>query len=147
MPADARRGAVTHLPVVDLAEFQAGSASRRSEIARSIRQNCVDIGFFYLVGHGIAQSEFDEAHVLGHRFFELPLEEKMKTHTSNSSVTQGYIRTGGVNPSASDLEKADAKERYGMGREVYPGEPAEGGYSAGRSQWPGDAVLPDSGSS
>ncbi|MFM9971018.1 MAG: isopenicillin N synthase family dioxygenase [Burkholderiales bacterium] len=140
--AGVERAALSTLPVVDLAQFVKGTPRQRLAVAEQIRQACIDIGFFYLLGHGLSQSEIDLVHGMGLKFFALPLDEKMKTRTDNSSVRQGYIRTGGVNPDAAALDAADAKERFGMGREIFAGEPLQGRYSAGNSQWPDDTVLP-----
>jgi isopenicillin N synthase-like dioxygenase len=137
------RKAVTRLPVIDLAPFVAGGgAEERRAVARALREACIDIGFFYLTGHGIAQQEFDDVVTMGHRFFALPLAEKMKLHSNNSPARLGYRGLGGPNPDANPDKVPDLKERFHMNREVLPGEPEEGRRSAGQSQWPDDAVLP-----
>ena len=47
------RKTLTHLPVIDLAPFVGeGSADERRAVAKSLREACIDIGFFYLGGHG-----------------------------------------------------------------------------------------------
>jgi len=52
------------------------------------------------------------------------------------------MQVGGVNPEANPDKAADMKERFMMARELEPGEPAAGRYSAGASQWPVPDVLP-----
>lgn len=137
------RKTLTRLPVIDLAPFVAGgSAADRFATAKALREACIDIGFFYLAGHGIAPSEFDAVIAAGHRFFELPLAEKMKLHSNNSGVRLGYRPLGGPNPGASGDKPPDIKERFHMAREVLPGEPEDGRRDAGLSQWPDEAVLP-----
>ncbi|HWE73131.1 MAG TPA: 2-oxoglutarate and iron-dependent oxygenase domain-containing protein [Stellaceae bacterium] len=152
------RKMLTRLPVIDLAPFVAGgSAEDRRAVAQKLREACIDIGFFYLSGHGIAQSEFDAVIAMGHRFFELPLAEKMKLHSNRSAVRLGYRplggpnpggpnpggpNPGGPNPGGNGDKPPDLKERFHMAREVMAGEPEEGRRDAGLSQWPEAAVLP-----
>ncbi|HUB95360.1 MAG TPA: 2-oxoglutarate and iron-dependent oxygenase domain-containing protein [Stellaceae bacterium] len=137
------RRAVTKLPVIDLAPFiEGGGFDERRAVAQALREACIDIGFFYLAGHGIPQQEFDEVIALGHRFFELPLPEKMKLHSNNSPARLGYRGLGGPNPGASPDKIPDIKERFHMNREVLPGEPEDGRRGAGLTQWPDEALVP-----
>src|ERR1700689_3731347 len=126
------RKAVTHLPVIDLSPFVEGRGlEERRAVAAALREACIDIGFFYLTGHGIPDREFDEIIALGHRFFELPLPEKMKLHSNNSPVRLGYRGFGGPNPQANPDQIPDLKERFHMNRDLLPGEPEDGRRGAG----------------
>jgi isopenicillin N synthase-like dioxygenase len=137
------RKAVTRLPVIDLAPFvERRSLGERQAVAKELRQACIDIGFFYLTGHGIAQQEFDDVIAMGHRFFELPLPEKMKLHSNNSPSRLGYRGFGGPNPDANPDKIPDIKERFHMSRDVLPDEPEDGRRNAGQSQWPDESLLP-----
>jgi isopenicillin N synthase-like dioxygenase len=137
------RKTLTRLPVIDLAPFVAGgTVEERRAVARALREACIDIGFFYLRGHGIAQQDFDDVIAMGHRFFELPLAEKMKLHSNNSAARLGYRPLGGPNPQANPGHVPDIKERFHMAREVLGGEPLDGRRDAGLSQWPEESVLP-----
>jgi isopenicillin N synthase-like dioxygenase len=137
------RKPLASLPIIDLSPFVRGAAiDERVAVARKLREVCVDIGFFYLVGHGIAQSELDEVVAWGHRFFELPAAEKMKVHCNLNRWKQGYVGVGGANPETNPDKAADLKERFYMNRDVLPGEPTEYRGSTGSSQWPAPDVLP-----
>jgi isopenicillin N synthase-like dioxygenase len=47
-------------------------------------QACIDVGFFYLINHGLDLDLLDEAFEQSKRFFALPIEEKMKViHDEN----------------------------------------------------------------
>ena len=133
------RNPLTEIPVIDFSPFvQGGSRAAREAVARQVRAACIDIGFFYMVGHGIDQAEIDGVIEWGHAFFGLPLEVKMALHRNNDPTqSNGYMPSGGTEASSADL-----KENFAMSREVDPGEPAEGRYAAGRSQWPDPGVLP-----
>jgi isopenicillin N synthase-like dioxygenase len=137
------RKVVTRLPVIDLSPFVEGrSVDERRSVASALREACIDIGFFYLVGHGIPQEEFDRVIAMSHRFFELPLAEKMKLHSDKSGARLGYRGMGGPNPDANPDKVPDIKERFHMSREVLAGEPEDGRRNAGMSLWPEDAVIP-----
>ena len=139
---DIERDALNRIPVIDIAPFiQDGSVAARQRVGREIRKACIDVGFFYLSGHGIPATELDEAITWGHRFFELPLEEKMAVHTTGTGAP-GFMRVGGIDPEANPDKAADLKERFIMSRELFPDEPAEGWRAAGLSQWPSERVLP-----
>jgi len=126
------------LPVIDIAPFlEGGSAAERAAVARELRRVCIDIGFFYLVGHGISEAELEEALARGRAFFRLPLAEKEKLRFNAARF--GYFPLGGTN----EYGKAgDLKERFSCTREAIPGEPQEGNFGAGQSCWPDEAVLP-----
>ncbi len=132
------RHALDTLPVIDIAPFLEGdTAEARRAVARELRRVCIDIGFFYLTGHGIPQTELGEALQRGRDFFRLPLEEKEKLRFNEARF--GYFPLGGAN----EYGKAgDLKERFSCTREKIPGEPEEGNFGAGLSRWPDEGVLP-----
>ncbi|XP_015961622.1 2-oxoglutarate-Fe(II) type oxidoreductase hxnY isoform X2 [Arachis duranensis] len=59
------------LPMVDL------SSPDRLSTANSIRQACVDYGFFYLVNHGVDDQLLSSAFQQSAKFFTLPLNYKL----------------------------------------------------------------------
>jgi isopenicillin N synthase-like dioxygenase len=135
------RAALSRLPIIDFSPFAAGGGrAERQRVAAELRAACVDIGFFYLVNHGIALAELTELVAWGHRFFELPLDEKMRVHRAQG--TEGYLRVGGVDPEANPDKAPDLKERFSMTRRPSAGEPALGGMAASRNKWPEPHVLP-----
>ncbi|HWE74491.1 MAG TPA: 2OG-Fe(II) oxygenase family protein [Stellaceae bacterium] len=139
MTSDASpRHALSSLPVIDIAPFlNGGSEAARKAVARELRRVCIDIGFFYLVGHGISEAELDEALSRGRDFFRLPLAAKERLRFNAARF--GYFPLGGAN----EYGKAgDLKERFSCTREAIPGEPAEGNFGAGQSCWPGEDMLP-----
>ncbi|XP_028956826.1 kihadalactone A synthase LFS-like isoform X2 [Malus domestica] len=61
-----------NLPIIDL------SSSDSISSANSIRQACIEYGFFYLVNHGVEEELFAEVFDRSRNFFSLPLEDKLK---------------------------------------------------------------------
>jgi len=138
-----RRKALKTLPIIDVSPFvRDGSVEERKKVARQLRDVCINIGFFYVSGHGIAESELDSVIDWGHRFFELPQEEKMKVHQSLSPGKQGYVSVGGVDPYGKAVVEPDIKERFAMSRERLPDEPPGGSFNTGESIWPAPHVIP-----
>uniref|UniRef100_A0A0G4I0X5 Fe2OG dioxygenase domain-containing protein n=1 Tax=Chromera velia CCMP2878 TaxID=1169474 RepID=A0A0G4I0X5_9ALVE len=72
------------LPVVDL-------SAPPEVVATALREAAQTIGFFYVTGHGIPEALFEEHFEQLRAFFCLPLEEKMKIHTSKTGGVRGYI--------------------------------------------------------
>ncbi|KFK23625.1 hypothetical protein AALP_AAs58509U000100, partial [Arabis alpina] len=58
-----------------------------AEVVRKLDQACRDIGFFYVIGHGISEDLLNKVKDVSHQFFELPYEEKLKI---NISPATGY---------------------------------------------------------
>ena len=146
MDMDARmssseRNAVRQLPIIDISPFVSGGPmAARTKVAEALRRACIDVGFFYLSGHGIPSGELDEAIAWGHRFFELPLEIKMRFRSAGPAET-GFVRVGGINPEANKDQVADLKERFVLAREL-GGVSADGIATGVSSRWPTEDVLP-----
>jgi len=138
---EVKRVPLKNLPVIDVSPIVLGaSPDDRRRVGREIREACVNIGFFYLTGHGIPVEELDEMVAWGHRFWALPLEERMKLQKTPESRGVGFIPSGGSAPGADTA--VDTREVYSMSREVMEGEPEEGRHAAGRTRWPAENLLP-----
>lgn len=137
------RAALTALPVIDMAPlFHGGDPAARARVAREIREACINIGFFYITGHGVPQSELDELVDWAHRFFALPAEAKLKLHKGNSDGRWDYMPVGGTAPDANPDKAADLKENFNMARQLLPGEPDSQAHILSGTQWPSADLLP-----
>jgi len=136
------RDALTQVPVIDISPFiRNGSEPSRREVARQLREACINLGFFYLSGHGIPLAEFDETIAWGHRYFDLPLDVKMTMH-AHAAGQPGFMRVGGLNPDANVDKAADLKERYIMSRASRSDGAEELLDSIWEARWPDEAILP-----
>lgn len=81
------------LPVLDLRAFDAGLEARR-RFVDALGAAARDAGFFYLVGHGIADDLGRTAFALSRRFFALPEAEKRAIEMVHSPHFRGYTRVG-----------------------------------------------------
>lgn len=106
-----KRKSLTTFPVIDISPFvNGGSEDERRRVAGEIRQVCLEIGFFYIKGHGIPVSELHELLALGERFFNLPLEEKLKIRQDRSCTREGYWIPGAL--ATTGDTSFDIKERF-----------------------------------
>jgi isopenicillin N synthase-like dioxygenase len=130
---DRHRAAVKSVPIIDLSSYlSSGREIERQAIAQELRKACIDVGFFYLSGHGFPDGELAEAIEWGHRFFNLPIEVKMR-FAAKDAGGMGFVRVGGLNPAGK--ASADVKERYIIMRNTRQDD-GDG------SHWPDDDVLP-----
>uniref|UniRef100_A0A2N9F0G1 Non-haem dioxygenase N-terminal domain-containing protein n=1 Tax=Fagus sylvatica TaxID=28930 RepID=A0A2N9F0G1_FAGSY len=96
------------LPIIDL------SSPDSISTANSIRQACIEYGFFYLVNHGVEKELLGKLFEESKKFFSLPLEEKMKlARKEHRGYTPLYAEN--LDPTSSskgELESSD-EEIYG----------------------------------
>jgi isopenicillin N synthase-like dioxygenase len=81
----------TPLPLIDLARFR---QSDRAEFLAQLRYAAHDVGFFYVVNHGVPEKLTSGIMDVARRFFALPLEQRLVIENVNSPQFRGYTRTG-----------------------------------------------------
>jgi isopenicillin N synthase-like dioxygenase len=64
------------------------------EVVQMLDDACKEAGFFYVKGHGIAESLMKEVRDVTRKFFHLPYEEKLKIKMRPESGYRGYQRIG-----------------------------------------------------
>jgi isopenicillin N synthase-like dioxygenase len=127
------------LPILDLERFERGPHERLTFL-RDLRSAARDIGFFYLAGHGIAETDARELFAEAKRFFALPLAEKQAIAMANSAQFRGYTALGGERTKG----RADWREQldFGVEREAIAQRPDLPAWTRlqGPNLWP--ASLP-----
>lgn len=123
-----------------MSELNRGPAASQLFLEK-LRNITHDVGFFYLVGHGIPQSLIDEVLSVSRQFFELPEEEKRAIENVHSAQFRGYTRVGEERTHGD----VDWREQIDIGVERDIVEPTEGSEAywrlEGPNLWP--AVLPE----
>ncbi len=119
------------LPVLDLRDADANPASFRSQL----REAAHDSGFFYLVGHGVPKTQFDELLGLARQFFALPVATKNEISQFKSPQFRGYSRLGGELTNGS----VDWREQIDIGPERQVIDGADGYWRLqGPNLWPAE---------
>ncbi|OMO52558.1 Isopenicillin N synthase [Corchorus olitorius] len=96
-----------HLPIIDL------SSTDRISNSNSIRQACMEHGFFYLVNHGVEEELIDKVFEQSRKLFSLPIEEKMKFALKKD---RGYSPLYAAKlDTTSSSTKGDCKESFYFG--------------------------------
>jgi isopenicillin N synthase-like dioxygenase len=130
---------LSQIPVIDLAPFLHGTAAQRAAVARQIGEACRNIGFFYIINHGVLQTLIAETFAQAKIFFAQPAATKAEVAIENSSCHRGYFSTGGENLDPEKQKTAgDLKEGYKIGRDLGPDHPLVGANTPlhGPNQWP-----------
>jgi isopenicillin N synthase-like dioxygenase len=127
---------IAGLPVLDISRLEAGPAFLR-DLGLAAR----DVGFFYLVGHGLDMSLAERLAVLARRFFALSDAEKLAIDMVNAANFRGYTRPGwertrGAADWREQLDIGPERPRIAQGPGIPPWTRLHG-----PNQWP--ANLPE----
>lgn len=106
-----------HVPVIDVAPARGGAPADRRRIAGLIDQACVEIGFFAVTGHGVAESVGRDLREAAHQFFALSPEAKRRASPTDDRTPRGYHAPGGEALAAANdaVAPPDLKEFYHVG--------------------------------
>lgn len=84
-----------HVPVIDISGIR-DCLTSRERIAKEVHNACKDVGFFYIINHGIPVSIQDEMINLSKQFFSKSLEEKMEIDMKKAGLQwRGFFPVGG----------------------------------------------------
>lgn len=83
------------IPVVDFQAWARGSAQEKKSIAQNLTEACRQVGFVYIINHGIPTDLLEEAFDWSKKLFDLPEEKKMLApHPPGPTVHRGYSWPG-----------------------------------------------------
>jgi isopenicillin N synthase-like dioxygenase len=100
------------LPLIDLARFRDPGADRGAFLAE-LRHAAHDVGFFYVVGHGVPAAITDGILAAAKEFFALPVERRLEIENLHSPQFRGYTRVGTEHTAGA----ADWREQIDIGPE------------------------------
>jgi isopenicillin N synthase-like dioxygenase len=106
------------VPTIDIAPFLDGSQEGKARVATQVRQACEEVGFFLISGHGVPQALIKKVRDVANGFFDLPLEEKLKSQGDSNVVASSGFEVMGKTALAKSLDKAtppDYREAYKIG--------------------------------
>ena len=131
MPSD-----TASLPIVDLSPIVSGAPDGVRTVAAALGRAARETGFFYLVGHPVADSQMQAMFAAAEAFFALPASAKEALSIRNSPHNRGYVALEGE--SLDPTRPADLKEGFNIGFDLSPDDPriAAGEAFRGVNLWP-----------
>jgi isopenicillin N synthase-like dioxygenase len=110
------------IPVIDFTAFRSGGPEDRRRVARELGDAAESLGFAVIGGHGMPRTLGEDLREVALRFFDLPLEEKLKVRRPKNDQNRGYIPFGEetlVRMAGGD-SPPDVKEVFAIGPDDIP---------------------------
>ncbi len=143
--ATIRPDAPEEIPVLDLGPYLAGEPGAREALGLELRHALEDVGFYFIVNHGVSQALIDGAFGAAKQFHDQPLEKKMALRLNDHNL--GYLPFKGSTTRHSTLNannKPNLVEAYFAKNDLSPDHPdvvAKKPFR-GLNQWPEEPDLP-----
>lgn len=118
------------IPVIDIEGLASPDPGRRRAVAAEMEAAARDVGFFYVIGHGVPEAARRRLQETAKAFFDLPAAAKMKVYIGLSQNHSGYVPEG---EEVFASGKIDRKEAFDVGLD-YDGPPRGG--MLGPNLWP-----------
>lgn len=122
---------VKDVPILDMTPLVSGGDL--TSLAKALRAACEGMAFFYVSNHGVPQTTIDGAIDASKRFFEQPLDERMKVEKDR--FHRGYLPLGTTRYPGRG---PDLKDSYDIGVDLPLAHPdvVAGLPLHGPNQWP-----------
>jgi hypothetical protein len=108
------------LPVIDLSSWGDGDRAL-ADVAARVGAACRDVGFFYVVNHGVGGDLMSEAFAQSKAFFALPFAEKQAIAIEKIGGNRGY--SGLMHEALDPKQGPDMKEAFNVGLDLKPDDP------------------------
>jgi isopenicillin N synthase-like dioxygenase len=124
------------IPVIDIGGLTSGAPGALDAVAREIHAACVDIGFFYIAGHGVPARTIDTLVDEARAFFHLPPD--VKNRAAINRYHRGFSALGDA--TMVGAKRPDYKEFFTMALELPEDDPdvVAGEPLRGPNNWPSD---------
>jgi isopenicillin N synthase-like dioxygenase len=119
------------IPVVDVAGLFSADPADRARVAEALGRAAREVGFLYVVGHGLAEPLSAGLREAAARFFVQPEPVKMAAYIGRSANHSGYVPEG---EEVFASGKIDKKEAYDVNLDVP--EAADEAPMLGPTLWP-----------
>lgn len=103
------------IPVLQLSMLDSGIEDKNTFISK-LRDAVHNIGFFYIIDHGVSTSFLERVQQITNDFFKLSEEDKLSISMINSPHFRGYNRAGNELTNG----KQDWREQFDIGAEREP---------------------------
>jgi len=108
------------LPIIDLSAWGEDECSLAAVSAR-IGASCRDVGFFYVVHHGVSSELMNEAFAQSKRFFALPVADKQQIAIETIGGNRGYSEL--MHEALDPGQGPNMKEAFNVGFDLEPDDP------------------------
>ncbi|XP_024966345.1 2-oxoglutarate-Fe(II) type oxidoreductase hxnY-like isoform X2 [Cynara cardunculus var. scolymus] len=105
-----------------------------------LKQACMECGFFYVTNHGMSQEFMDQVFSESKKFFDLPLEQKLKLLRNEKN--RGYTPVLDELLDPVNQLHGDHKEGFYIGIELPQDDPDAQRTFYGPNLWPPSDILP-----
>ncbi|MBS0520860.1 MAG: isopenicillin N synthase family oxygenase [Proteobacteria bacterium] len=112
------------IPVLDLGAYLAGEPGALDRLAAELRTALTEIGFYFIVNHGISDEQVRDIYRQAARFHAQPLDRKMDVRIDRHNV--GYLPMRGDTLRTSTVQavtKANLNEAFFVARDLPPDHP------------------------
>ncbi len=125
------------LPIIDLGSSLDGDGASLPRIAKEVGAACRDVGFFYVVNHGVDPELIAKAFAQSHDFFALPSADKRALAIETIGGNRGY--SGLLHEALDPARGPDMKEAFNVGFELAADDPEllAGAPFRSLNAWPG----------
>lgn len=125
------------VPLIDISPFALGDAAARGAVAREVGDACEGIGFMMVTGHGVDPALIADFYRVSHRFFELPIEQKMRAASPHRNRFQGYAAPGTeAGAQISERQSFNVQGFDSVDDAIAAGYPDDAGTSLFPAVWP-----------
>jgi isopenicillin N synthase-like dioxygenase len=114
------------IPVVDLADFLSGDATKKASFVKALGEAYETVGFVAVKNHGIPDALITAQYDQVQQFFSLPLEKKITYQIDGLAGQRGYTSFGTEHAKGS--EAPDLKEFFQYGQTVPASHPLKWEY-------------------
>lgn len=119
-----RRDAVDEIPVLDLADLLSGTPGATHRLAAQLRHVFENVGFYYIVNHGVPQSLIDDAFDAAALFHAQPLAQKLQIRLNEFNIGYLPMRGGTTRHSLLNADnKPNVNEAFFCARELPADDP------------------------
>ena len=108
------------LPVIDLSSLSK-DGSGLAQTAEKIGAACRDVGFFYVINHGVDSDLMAAAFAQSRQLFALPLEDKRRIASDKVGGNRGYFALMGE--ALDPARGPDRKEAFNVGFDLEADDP------------------------
>src|SRR5579863_9258741 len=109
------------LPILDLSSWRETDPASQMRIGAEAGAACRNVGFFYVVNHGVEGDLVARAFAQSRRFFALPLADRQALAIERIGGNRGY--SGMLHEALDPGRGPDMKEAFNVGLEVAPDDP------------------------